>query len=261
MPASCRPSSTRRSSTPSPQASEEHGFLAAENMFGAFNSLRANDLIWSFVVNNYLLGKENFPFDLLYWNSDSTRMPGRVHTFYLDTFYNKNLLAKGELVLDGERLDLKKVTLPLYHVATVEDHIAPAPSAYRAAAAGLEAPDLRAGGLGPHRRASSTRLRRASTSTGRSRASPEPDLETWREGATETPGSWWPHWDAWLAKMSREKVPARPPGAVLGTIEDAPGSYVQGAVLRGLSGAAFRTIDEGAYPMRASDISRTTFRC
>ncbi|MEM1278260.1 MAG: alpha/beta fold hydrolase, partial [Pseudomonadota bacterium] len=115
------------------EAVEEQGYLAAENMFGAFNSLRSSDLIWSFVINNYLLGKENFPFDLLYWNSDSTAMPGQVHVYYLDTFYNKNALAKGELLVDGEVLDMSKVKVPCYHVATVEDHIAPAHSAFRAA--------------------------------------------------------------------------------------------------------------------------------
>ena len=209
------------------EASEEHGFLAAENMFGAFNSLRANDLIWSFVVNNYLLGKENFPFDLLYWNSDSTRMPGRVHTYYLDTFYNRNLLAKGELVLDGERLDLKKITLPVYHVATVEDHIAPAPSAYRSARLlgsrnqtfVLAGSGHIAGVVNPPSMGKYQYWTKAGVK--------EPDLAAWRADATETPGSWWPHWDAWLAKMSRKKVPARQPGAVLGTIEDAPGSYVR----------------------------------
>ena len=209
------------------QASEEHGFLAAENMFGAFNSLRANDLLWSFVVNNYLLGKENFPFDLLYWNSDSTRMPGRVHTFYLDTFYNRNLLSKGELVLDGEKLDLKKIRLPIFHVATVEDHIAPAPSAYRAARAFgskdqtfvLAGSGHIAGVVNPPSMGKYQYWTRKGVAA--------PDLETWRAGAAETPGSWWPHWDEWLARQSGGKVPARQPGAVLGTIEDAPGSYVR----------------------------------
>ena len=85
------------------------------------------------MINNYLLGRENFPFDLLYWNSDSTRMPGQVHVEYLDEFYNRNRLAEGEMEIEGVALDLKKVKVPAYHVATVEDHIAPAPSAYRAA--------------------------------------------------------------------------------------------------------------------------------
>lgn len=209
------------------EAAEDRGYLAAENMFGAFNSLRANDLIWSFVVNNYLLGKENFPFDLLYWNSDSTCMPGRIHTFYLDTFYNKNMLARGELTLLGETLDCGKIDVPCYHVATIEDHIAPAPSAYRAAKqigstrqkfvlagsghiAGVVNPPV----LEKYQYWTKTGVKEA-------------DLESWTEGAKETAGSWWPDWDKWLAKHSKGKVAAREPGAVLGTIEDAPGSFVK----------------------------------
>lgn len=209
------------------QASDEHGFLAAENMFGAFNCLRSNDLIWSFVVNNYLLGKDNFPFDLLYWNADSTRMPGRVHTFYLDTFYNRNLLAKGELVLGGEKLDPHDITLPVYHVATIEDHIAPAPSAYRAARMlGSRSQTFILAGSGhiagvvnpPAAGKYNFRTRRGVG---------KPDLESWKEGTEETAGSWWPHWDRWLSRRSGRKVPARTPGAVLGVIEDAPGAYVR----------------------------------
>ena len=208
-------------------AAEDHGYLAAENMFGAFNSLRANDLIWSFVVNNYLLGKENFPFDLLYWNSDSTCMPGRVHTFYLDTFYNKNLFARGEMDLGGHRLDPKSISLPCYNVATVEDHIAPAASAYRMArligsknqrfvlgGSGHIAGVVNPPALGKYQYWSKAGVREA-------------DLESWREKAKETPGSWWPDWDKWLARFSDRKVPARAPGQILGTIEDAPGSYVR----------------------------------
>ena len=209
------------------QASEEHGYLAAENMFGAFNSLRANDLIWSFVVNNYLLGRENFPFDLLYWNSDSTRMPGRVHTYYLDTFYNRNTLATGELEMAGARLDLGRVTLPVYHVAAVEDHIAPAPSAYRGARL-LGSKDQTfvlagsghiAGVVNPPSMGKYQHWTRPGVE--------QPDLAAWRASASEAPGSWWPNWDAWLAMMSERRVPARAPGAVLGAIEDAPGSYVR----------------------------------
>ncbi|HET7410448.1 MAG TPA: class I poly(R)-hydroxyalkanoic acid synthase [Paracoccaceae bacterium] len=209
------------------QASEEHGFLAAENMFGAFNCLRANDLIWSFVVNNYLLGKDNFPFDLLYWNSDSTRMPGRVHTFYLDTFYNRNLLAKGELVLDGERLDLGRVELPIYHVGTIEDHIAPSPSAYRAARLfGSRSQTFVLAGSG-HIAGVVNPPSLGKYQYWTRRGVAQPDLDSWREGAKETAGSWWPHWDRWLARRSGRKVAARQPGAVLGVIEDAPGAYVR----------------------------------
>ncbi|MEM7061178.1 MAG: class I poly(R)-hydroxyalkanoic acid synthase [Pseudomonadota bacterium] len=209
------------------EAAEDHGYLAAENMFGAFNSLRANDLIWSFVVNNYLLGKDNFPFDLLYWNSDSTCMPGKVHTFYLDTFYNKNLLSKGELSMAGHKLDPGTIKVPCYHVATIEDHIAPAPSAYRAAKLigstsqkfVLAGSGHIAGVVNPP----DARKYQYWTKAGIKEA----DLGGWRSTAKETAGSWWPDWDKWLAKQSKSQVKARKPGNVLGVIEDAPGSFVK----------------------------------
>jgi len=208
-------------------AVEEKGYLAAENMFTAFNSLRSADLIWGFVINNYLLGKDNFPFDLLYWNSDSTRMPGRVHVFYLDEFYNRNTLARGEMVLDGVELDLGRVALPCYHVATIEDHIAPAPSAYRAARV-LGSRDQTfilsgsghiAGVVNPP----AAKKYQFWTKPGVA----EPDLESWRNGTAETPGSWWEHWRAWLDRLDDARVPARVPGAVSGAIEPAPGRYVK----------------------------------
>jgi polyhydroxyalkanoate synthase len=206
----------------------EQGYLAAESMAGAFNSLRSTDLIWGFVINNYLLGKENFPFDLLYWNSDSTCMPGGVHVYYLDQFYNQNTLAQGEMEVAGEALDLKKVKMPVYHVATIEDHIAPAPSAYRAAkllgsrsqrfilaGSGHIAGVVNPPAAGKYQYWTKTGLKGA-------------DLEEWREGTSETAGSWWPDWSAWLGKQSKnKKVPAREPGTVLGQIEDAPGAYVK----------------------------------
>ncbi len=207
---------------------DEQGFLAAENMADAVNSLRSTDLIWGFVLNNSLLGKENFPFDLLYWNSDSTRMPGQVHVYYLDQFYNRNTLAKGEMEIDGVALDLNKVKIPAYHVATVEDHIAPAPSAYRAAkllgsrsqrfiltGSGHLAGVVNPPAAGKYQYWTKTGIKGA-------------DLAEWRQDTTETQGSWWPDWDAWLVKQSKGKqVPAREPGAVLGQIEDAPGAYVK----------------------------------
>ena len=209
------------------EAVEEKGYLAAENMFAAFNSLRSADLVWGFVINNYLLGKDNFPFDLLYWNSDSTRMPGRVHVFYLDEFYNRNTLARGGMVLDGIELDLGKVTLPCYHVATIEDHIAPAPSAYRAARAlGSEQQSFILSGSGHiagvvNPPASGKYQYWTRPGVG------EASLERWRADAAETPGSWWPHWRAWLESLAADRVPARAPGAVHGRVEPAPGRYVK----------------------------------
>ncbi|MEM6973587.1 MAG: class I poly(R)-hydroxyalkanoic acid synthase [Pseudomonadota bacterium] len=206
---------------------DQHGYLSSENMFNAFNCLRSTDLIWSFVVNNYLLGKGNFPFDLLYWNSDSTAMPGQVHLSYLDTFYNRNAFAKGEMVAQGVKLDPKAVSLPCYHVATVEDHIAPAESAYRGvkcfggrnhrfvlAGSGHIAGVVNPPAAGKYQYWTKQGMKGAT-------------LAEWREGTSETAGSWWPDWDAWLAKKSGGQVPAREPGATTGRLEPAPGSFVR----------------------------------
>ena len=132
-----------------------------------FNMLRANDLIWSFVVNNYLLGKEPFPFDLLYWNSDSTRMPAAMHSFYLRNMYQKNLLSQpGGIELDGVPIDLRKMKTPTFILSTREDHIAPWKATYVGDPA-LSGPGaVRAGGLGPHRRRGQSAGRRANTATG-----------------------------------------------------------------------------------------------
>ena len=113
---------------------QERGYLEGSEMATTFNMLRANDLIWSFVVNNYLLGKDPFPFDLLYWNSDSTRMPAAMHSFYLRNMYINNLLRKpGGITLNGVPIDLTEIKVPLYFVSTLEDHIAPWKSTYTGA--------------------------------------------------------------------------------------------------------------------------------
>src|SRR5260221_8390588 len=106
----------------------ERGYLEGKKMATAFNLLRSNDLIWPYVINNYLKGKEPAPFDLLYWNSDATRMPAANHSFYLRNCYLENRITKGEMVIAGKKLDLKNVTIPIYNLATREDHIAPARS-------------------------------------------------------------------------------------------------------------------------------------
>jgi polyhydroxyalkanoate synthase len=205
----------------------DEGFLPAESMATAFNMLRASDLIWGFVIQNYLLGKDPFPFDLLYWNADSTCMPARVHHFYLDNFYNANRLALGEMRLGHEHLDLGRVTLPVYHVATKEDHIAPPQSAYRGARliGSKNATFVLAGSGHIAGVVNPPALKKYQFWTKRGVA--EPTLEAWATDADETPGSWWPHWDVWLGKTSKRMVPARVPGAVLGAIEDAPGSFVK----------------------------------
>ncbi len=202
------------------------GYLKAHDMAQSFNMLRANDLIWSFVVNNYLLGKSPFPFDLLYWNADSTRMPAAMHSFYLRNMYQENLLVKpGGISLDGVPIDLAKVRTPAFLLSTREDHIAPWRSTYSATRiykgpvkfvlsasghiAGVVSPP---GGKYGHWQNDNN----------------PPTPEEWFASATERPGSWWPSWQHWIAKYAGGAVPARQPGdGGLEPIEDAPGSYVR----------------------------------
>lgn len=202
------------------------GFLPSKSMADTFNSLRANDLIWSFFVNNYLLGREPKPFDLLFWNADQTRMPKALHLFYLRRFYKENALAKGDLELGGVKLDLKKVTAPIYVQSSRDDHISPFRSVYRGAKLfGGPVTFMMAGsghiaGVINHPAANKyqhwTNDELPAT------------VNEWLEAAEEHPGSWWPHWGAWLKGKSGEMVPARDPAkGPLNPIEDAPGSYVQ----------------------------------
>jgi polyhydroxyalkanoate synthase len=196
-------------------------------MFTTFNMLRANDLIWSFYVNNYLLGRDPMPFDLLHWNADATRMPRNVHMYYLRQMYIHNNLAKpGGLELNGTPIDLRKVTIPIYLQASKEDHIAPYPSVFKACA--LYSGPVRfmlagsghiAGVINPPAKRKYQYWVNEEQPT---------DLDKWMAGAEERPGSWWPDWDQWLSRQSGPMVPARVPGdGELDVIEDAPGSYVK----------------------------------
>jgi polyhydroxyalkanoate synthase subunit PhaC len=204
----------------------EKGYLEGRDMAMTFNMLRANDLIWSFVVNNYLLGKEPFPFDLLYWNSDSTRMPAAMHSFYLRQMYQENRLSAGEIKLLGTRIDLTKIKIPVYILSTREDHIAPWRSTYVATQLYrgpvefvLAASGHIAGVVNP------PAANKYSHWVGKSTP---PSAEDWLAAAEQRQGSWWPHWDAWVKKLGGEQVPARKPGdGKLKPVEDAPGSYVQ----------------------------------
>ena len=206
----------------------ERGYLEGSEMAGTFNLLRANDLVWSFVVNNYLMGKDPFPFDLLYWNADSTRMPARMHSFYLRNMYIKNLLGEpGGIELAGVPIDLSKVTLPAYFISTVEDHIAPWKTTYKGAQY-LER--RRCGSCSAARAtspASSTRRRRRSTTTGPTMRCPT-TADEWFAGAKQKPGSWWEDWQRWIEPHGGGKAPARIPGeGALNALEDAPGSYAK----------------------------------
>src|SRR5271169_6400918 len=202
------------------------GYLEGRAMATTFNMLRANDLIWSFVVNNYLLGKSPFPFDLLYWNADSTRMPAAMHAFYLRRMYQENLLVKpGGISLDGVPIDLGKIRTPAFLLSTREDHIAPWRSTYAATQIYhgpikfvLSASGHIAGVVNP-----------PGSKYGHWEGDKNPPTpEEWLAGATQHPASWWPAWERWIAKYAGGMVPARHPGdGKLKPIEDAPGSYVK----------------------------------
>ena len=202
------------------------GVLAGQTMADTFNMLRSNDLIWSFFVSNYLLGKEPKPFDLLFWNSDQTRMPRTLHLYYLRRFYGDNALAKGELELDGVRLDLGAVKTPVYVQSSKEDHIAPARSVYRGARLFGGPTTFTLAGSGHIAgviNAPVANKYQHWTNPGL----PE-TLEAWQADAGETAGSWWPHWAEWLGARSGPMVAARDPAAgPLPALEEAPGSYVK----------------------------------
>jgi polyhydroxyalkanoate synthase len=205
----------------------ERGYLEGSEMAHTFNMLRANDLIWSFVVNNYLLGKDPFPFDLLYWNSDSTRMPAAMHSFYLRNMYLGNLLRQpGGITLAGVPIDASRIKTPAYFISTVEDHIAPWKSTY-AGAKLLKGPVRFVLGGSGHI-AGIINPPAANKYCYWTHDKLAANADEWLEKATQHPGSWWTDWSRWAAKHGGEKVAARIPGkGKLKAIEDAPGSYVK----------------------------------
>lgn len=205
----------------------QQGYLDGSKMATTFNMLRANDLIWSFVVNNYLLGKDPFPFDLLYWNSDSTRMPAAMHSFYLRNMYQKNLLAQpGGVTLGGVPIDLRTVKTPSFFLSAREDHIAPWKSTYMGAnlfsgpvkfvlaASGHIAGVVNPPAAGKYCYWTNAKLPKTS--------------DDWLASSEQTPGSWWPEWNKWVSTFSEGKVPARDPEkGGLPALEEAPGSYAK----------------------------------
>jgi polyhydroxyalkanoate synthase len=203
------------------------GVLEGSKMAMAFNMLRSNDLIWSYVVSNYLKGKPPSSFDLLHWNSDATRMPAANHSYYLRNCYLENRLSAGTMVLDNTMLDLSKVKVPIYNLATREDHIAPAdsvlygsqffggPVKYVLSGSGHIAGVVNPPSSGKYQYWTNDNIR-------------DVTLTDWLKGAQEHKGSWWPDWREWLQAIDSEEVPARAAGAAaLPPIEDAPGSYVR----------------------------------
>ena len=202
------------------------GVLDAQTMADTFNSLRSNDLVWNYVVDNYYVGKQPPPFDLLYWNADQTRMPKALHLFYLRKFYRDNALSEGKLELLGEKLSLKDVQIPIFMQSSKEDHIAPAASVYRTA--------LSFGGPVEYIIAGSGHIAGVINHPAANKYQywTNPNLagaiEDWQAFAVEHPGSWWPHWDAWLRELSGPEVDARHPGdGELQPLGDAPGEYVK----------------------------------
>jgi polyhydroxyalkanoate synthase subunit PhaC len=206
---------------------KEQGYLEASRMANTFNMLRSNDLIWPYVVNNYMRGKKPLPFDILYWNSDATRMPASNHSYYLRNCYLDNRLSKGKMEIAGVTLDLHKVTVPIYNLATREDHIAPAksvlcgsqffggPVKYVLAGSGHIA-----GVINPPNKP------KYQYWTGEKPSGS--NVESWLKTATEHPGSWWPDWLEWLKAQDKKMVPARKlGGGKLKPTEAAPGSYVK----------------------------------
>jgi len=205
---------------------EAGGVLPGQVMSDTFNALRANDLVWSFFVNNYLLGKEPRPFDLLFWNSDQTRMPKRLHLDYLRRFYGDNALAKGELTLDGVTLDLHKVTTPIFVQASREDHIAPYRSVYKGSQLFSGPVTFVMAGSGHIAGVINAPYAKKYQYWTNDRHPQH--VSGWLAGAAEHPGSWWPTWAKWLGERSGPKVAARDPAkGKLKPIEDAPGSFVK----------------------------------
>ncbi|HEX3809935.1 MAG TPA: class I poly(R)-hydroxyalkanoic acid synthase [Rhizomicrobium sp.] len=213
------------------QMDQAGGVLEGKKMGTTFNMLRANDLIWSFVVSNYLLGKQPAPFDLLYWNSDTTRMPEATHLFYLRQFYKNNALSQGKMSFGDVKLDLSKVKVPVYLQSAKDDHIAPFRSVYKSnklfggptrfiiAGSGHIA-----GVINPP----AAKKYQYWTNDKAVGAKLPVTVEEWQAGSVEHAGSWWPDWDAWLSKQSGPKVPARKPGdGKLKVLGDAPGTYVK----------------------------------
>ncbi len=202
------------------------GYLPGAKMAAAFNMLRPLDLIWPYMVNTYVKGAAPQPFDLLYWNSDSTRMGEANHKFYLRNCYLENNLAKDQLEIGGEKVSLKDVKVPVYNLAAREDHIAPAKSVFVGSKLfGGEVTYVMAGSGHIAGVVNHPAKKKYQFWTG---GSVDGEFEAWASRAVETPGSWWPHWRNWLEQTDPRIVPARQPGSNLyPPLAEAPGDYVR----------------------------------
>ncbi|WP_016919401.1 class I poly(R)-hydroxyalkanoic acid synthase [Methylocystis parvus] len=208
------------------EAMAKTGYLEGVKMANAFNMLRPNELIWNYVVNNYMKGVEPAAFDLLYWNSDSTRIPRANHSFYMRSCYLENRITRGEMVMSGVPINLRLVKIPIYSIATKEDHIAPARSVFRGdkffggdVTYVLGGSGHIAGIINPPAKGKYDYM------TG---GPVKGSFEEWVAKAELHKGSWWPHWFEWITTQAPRKVPAREPGGgELKPICDAPGEYVR----------------------------------
>ena len=207
------------------QAMGEKGYLEGTRMAMAFNMLRSGDLIWPYVVSNYMRGKAPLPFDLLYWNADATRMGAANHSFYLRNCYLENNLSNGRMEMGGHAISLADVTIPVCNIATREDHIAPAKSVFLGSRFfGGEVEFILAGSGHIAGVVNPPARQKYQYWTG---GKPEGELEDWLAGATEHPGSWWPYWHEWIEKQDARRVSARKPGKTLKPLGEAPGTYVR----------------------------------
>jgi polyhydroxyalkanoate synthase len=208
------------------------GYMEGSEMASTFSMLRANDLMWSFFISNYLMGKDPFPFDLLYWNSDSTRMPVKMHSFYLRNFYQQNRLKEpGGISLLGTPIDMTQVKVPAYFLSGIEDHISPWASNYMGSR--LFSGPVKFVLAGSGHIAGPMNPPSANKYFYWTNPKHPVDSEEWLKEAKQTEGSWWPDWGKWLAKLSGDKIPARVPGSgKLPVIEDAPGSYAKMRIVK-----------------------------
>jgi polyhydroxyalkanoate synthase len=203
----------------------QKGYLEGTRMATAFNMLRSGDLIWPYVVNNYMRGKDPLPFDLLYWNADSTRMAAANHSFYLRNCYLENNLSQGKMELAGRTVSLSDITIPVYNLSSKEDHIAPARSVFLGSQYfGGEVEFVMAGSGHIAGVVNPPKAKKYQYFTN---GKPAGDFDAWVASATEHTGSWWPHWQKWIEDKDDRRVKARIPGERMDTLGDAPGAYVK----------------------------------
>jgi polyhydroxyalkanoate synthase len=210
--------------------SAETGYLDGRYMALTFNMLRGRDLIWNYVVNNYLLGQEYPPFDLLHWNGDTTNLPAKWHRAYLIDLYRDNKLVQpGAITIDGTAIDLRKIQTPCFIQAGIDDHIAPAPSVWKLMHHLSGPKEFMLAGSGHI--AGVVNPPKAKKYQYWTRPEGAETLDDFKQKAQEHPGSWWPYWREWIGQHGGKKVAAtgaRLPGnGTLPAIEDAPGRYVK----------------------------------